>query len=1556
MASADVRRDLLDCSICLNIYTDPVILRCGHNFCRDCIDNVLDSQVGSGVYSCPECRAGSVERPVLVRNITLCNIVEAFPSTPPEPESGIFCTYCVDGSPVPAIKSCLHCEASLCDKHLRVHSKSPEHVLTDPTASMQNKKCSIHKRILEYYCPEDSACICVSCRLDGDHRGHQVEMLEEASEKRKEELRNNLKELITEREETEKKIQSLQENMRGALIKSSGLKGKVTTLVGDLRRQLGDLEKRVLQEEQKSLSLSDSIHQLEQKKDILTRKMHHNEELCIMADPLTLLQESGDKSGICDIEVREKQNQEIHKGEVLDVPNISQTLERIVDIITEIKRGIYMEGPADILLDVNTAHNNLHISDDRKTVTWMKTKQSRPKTPERFQNIYNLLSSGSFASGQHYWEVECSEEAWWRIGMCFPSIEREGDLSRIGDNDKSWCLLRKKNQLEVRHGSKKIQLQHSISSNKFRVCLDYEAGQLSFYELCDPIQHLHTFTTSFTEPLHVALCVFRRKEEMASTDLRNKLLDCSICLKVFTDPVILKCGHNFCRDCIDRALDTQEGFGVYSCPECRAGSVKRPALVRNITLRNIVETFQSTPPYTESGLFCTYCVDGSPVPAVKSCLHCEASLCDKHLTVHSKSPEHVLTDPTAPMQNKKCSIHKRILEYYCPKDDACICVSCSVAGEHRGHKVEMLVEASENKKEELKNNLKKLITEREENEKRIQSLREHMEKTLKEPALMKERATTLIGGLRRQLDDLEKRVLCDISRQEGQMSRTLSGAIHQLEKKEEALSRKMHHTEELCNMTDPLTLLQASDMSDCDSVKEDDENAKTLENQPQVGADLDVTVLSQTLGTLSKTVSELKRGIYKVNPADIVLDVNTAHNNLHISEDRKTVTYTLLYLNRPQSPERFQTCKMVLSSGRFSSGRHYWDVKYKGTWWEIGMCYPSMERKGELMAFGKNDKSWCLWRIGDFYLVRHNKEKIQLPHKVSSRTVRVSLDYEAGQLSFQELCDPIKHLHTFTTIFREPLHAALLMASADVRKDLLDCSICLNIYTDPVTLGCGHNFCRDCIDHVLNTQEGSGVYSCPECRAGSVKRPVLVRNITLCNIVEAFPSTPPDPESGIFCTYCINGFPVPAVKSCLLCEASLCDKHLRVHSKSPEHILTDPIVSMENKKCSIHKRILEYYCPEDAACICVSCRLDGDHRGHQVEMLEEASEKRKGKLRNNLKKLITEREVIEKKIQSLQEKKKRRLKESSFLKGTIANLVGDLAIQVNDLKKRVLCDISRQEGQMSLSLSDSIHQLERKKDALSRKMRHIEELCTTTDPLTLLQASDPGDSGDTVEGENRVVRGWEKNPCDGGDLDVTVISHTLVKITNIINKIKRGIYREEEMLLDVNTAHKKLCISADGKTATWAKTKQNYPESSERFQTCFSVLSRGIFSSGQYSWEAESSKAACWEIGMCYPSIHREGHQSSFGDNDKSWCLVRDDNQYHVRHNNREIQLPHNVSSNRVRVSLDYEGGQLSFYELCHPIQHLHTFTTSFTEPLHAALSVYQGKIRANDIWVKILN
>ncbi|XP_063786151.1 E3 ubiquitin-protein ligase TRIM11-like [Pseudophryne corroboree] len=465
---------------------------------------------------------------------------------------------------------------------------------------------------------------------------------------------------------------------------------------------------------------------------------------------------------------------------------------------------------------------------------------------------------------------------------------------------------------------------------------------------------------------------------MASAALRQELV-CSICLSIYTDPVILRCGHNFCRVCIDRELDTQEESGNYSCPECRREYRRRPALEKNRKLCNIIEHVRSI-----------------PVHAPKSC-------------------------------PKKCPVHKNILEYFCTEDSACICVSCYLIGEHRGHQMETMDEAFQKKKEKLRNVLQRLFTKREETEKRVQSLQECRREDQGKAADVTETVTALFRDIRRQLDDLEKRVLSEISRQEQRVSLSVSDLIQQLEIQKDELARKMRHIEELCNMSDPVTVLQEPDTGDL----YDTEDTERHDNQVRGAGDLDVGLISETLHTLSDIITRINTGVYVQKATDLLLDVTTAGHYLQISGDRKTASWSRIYQNHPVKPQRFQYYQ-VLSTRRFSSGRHYWEVDVsKSKSWRVGMCYPSIVRRGWPSHIGCNNKSWCL-RKNNQYFVVHDNTEIRVADNIPCDRVRLYLDYEAGQLSFYYLCDPIKRLHTFTAALSEPLHAALWIAMSAI--------------------------------------------------------------------------------------------------------------------------------------------------------------------------------------------------------------------------------------------------------------------------------------------------------------------------------------------------------------------------------------------------------------------------------------------------------------------------------------------------------------------------------------------
>ncbi|XP_063788588.1 E3 ubiquitin-protein ligase TRIM11-like [Pseudophryne corroboree] len=516
------------------------------------------------------------------------------------------------------------------------------------------------------------------------------------------------------------------------------------------------------------------------------------------------------------------------------------------------------------------------------------------------------------------------------------------------------------------------------------------------------------------------------------------------------------------------------------------------------------------------------------------------------------------------------------------------------------------------------------------------------------------------------------------------------------------------------------------------------------------------------------------------------------------------------------------------------------------------------------------------------------------------------------------------------------------MASADLGPEL-SCSICLSTYTDPVSLRCGHIFCRFCIVSVLEWQEGAWGYFCPECRAEYSECPALKKNRKLNNIVESFRRSHPEPEkTRIFCTYCDS--PVPATKTCLQCDASFCDKHLSKHSKSTEHVLTEPTVSLEDRKCSVHKETVKYYCSEDSAAICMSCCVAGDHRGHHVELLNVASEKKKETLRYVSETLKSEREKTERRVRSLQGHRRKKEKAAGVTE-RVTDLFRDMREKLDTLEREVLGEISRQEEQMSLSVSDLITQLEKQKDELSRKISSIEEICNITDPLTVLKKEPESDvishRSYDVTSDVRVA----------GCVEEGIISQMLHRgllnfADNLMDlQIKRqfSVMEKSDILLDIKTACNYIIISEDHRSTSYTDVYQHRPDGPERFISQ-QVLSSCSFSSGRHYWEVDVSTAEKWLIGVAGHSMDRKifGNESYIGYNNKSWnlCFI---NKLGARHNNIPININPGSPVKTVGIYLDYEAGRLSFYQLCDPIRHLHTFSAYFSEPLYAAFCVYKN-------------
>ncbi|KAL2086040.1 hypothetical protein ACEWY4_017099 [Coilia grayii] len=167
----------------------------------------------------------------------------------------------------------------------------------------------------------------------------------------------------------------------------------------------------------------------------------------------------------------------------------------------------------DVTLDPNTAHRRLSLSEGNRKVTRVSEEQPYPDHPDRFDSwLYPQVLCRERLSARCYWEAEWSGRYWADVAVAYKSTKRKGggDDVIMGCNAKSWSLHCSTNSYSVRHNNKDTAIPAPSSrSRRVGVYLDWPAGTLSFYSVSsDTLTHLHTFHSTFTEPLYPGFRVY----------------------------------------------------------------------------------------------------------------------------------------------------------------------------------------------------------------------------------------------------------------------------------------------------------------------------------------------------------------------------------------------------------------------------------------------------------------------------------------------------------------------------------------------------------------------------------------------------------------------------------------------------------------------------------------------------------------------------------------------------------------------------------------------------------------------------------------------------------------------------------------------------------------------------------------------------------------------------------------------------------------------------------------------------------------------------------------
>uniref|UniRef100_A0A8C3S4A5 Uncharacterized protein n=1 Tax=Chelydra serpentina TaxID=8475 RepID=A0A8C3S4A5_CHESE len=445
------------CSICLEYLTEPVTIDCGHNFCRVCITQYSEQREPESdtKFPCPQCRV-LFQKQKLQPNMQLADIVENI-------------------------------------KKLRLQ----------PRKEQKKNLCERHQEKLQLFCEEDREAICLVCRESRAHRAHVLLPIQEAALDYKDGEGSHLQQWVQCLH-----VIPLPHRTHGKPIGGSSNKD-----------QLHYLEVPLKNTKQSITCEFKKLHQfLSEEEQLLLRRLaeEERETLQRLQDNITKLSEQSAALINLITELEEKCQQpafELMKVKLLTSPSLPAALNSLVRAVSPALKNVYKvcldmremleRFTVDVTLDPDTAHPNLVLYEDRKCVRHGDTRQDLPDNPERFDCCHCVLGTEGFTGGRCYWEVEVGDMTDWMLGVCRESVSRKGWVILTTENGY-WAMWLWDGEYKVLT-SPRTSLPVSVRPSRVGIFLDYEAGEVSFYNVTDR-SHLFTFTGTFSGTLRPYFC------------------------------------------------------------------------------------------------------------------------------------------------------------------------------------------------------------------------------------------------------------------------------------------------------------------------------------------------------------------------------------------------------------------------------------------------------------------------------------------------------------------------------------------------------------------------------------------------------------------------------------------------------------------------------------------------------------------------------------------------------------------------------------------------------------------------------------------------------------------------------------------------------------------------------------------------------------------------------------------------------------------------------------------------------------------------------------------
>eukprot|EP00069_Balaena_mysticetus_P019158 bmy_11959T0 len=542
-------------------------------------------------------------------------------------------------------------------------------------------------------------------------------------------------------------------------------------------------------------------------------------------------------------------------------------------------------------------------------------------------------------------------------------------------------------------------------------------------------------------------------------------LSCSICLEPFKGPVTTPCGHNFCGSCLDQTWAVQDP--PYLCPQCRTGFQTRPQLHKNTVLCAVVEQFlqaeQARPevpddwmpptraaaPNPAGQVACDHCLQAT---AVKTCLVCMASFCQEHLRPHLDSPafrDHPLQSPIRELMRRKCPQHNRLRDFFCPEHGECICHICVV--EHKTCSPAPLSQASTDLENKLRHKLTVTYSQINGASRALEDVRARQQDVRKAAKLQGittkpvyvpkvELNHELIKGVCQGTSELKNELKQYLKQPQDKKPEELiipggpggHGLLH-IPKPPRPV--KKIPKEEKKPKKPPPTIALPSKLPSFGAPEH-------LVDLKQTGQEAEVKVPTVPPTPVSLKAKVLETFLAKSRPelleytVKVILDYNTAHNKVALSENYTVASVADASHNYRPHPQRFTYCSQVLGLHCYKKGIHYWEVELqKNNFCGVGICYGSMERQGPESRLGRNSASWCVEWFNTKVSAWHNNVEKTLPSTKALR-VGVLLNCDHGFVIFFAVADKVHMLYKYRVDFAEALYPAFWLFSTGATLSL----------------------------------------------------------------------------------------------------------------------------------------------------------------------------------------------------------------------------------------------------------------------------------------------------------------------------------------------------------------------------------------------------------------------------------------------------------------------------------------------------------------------------------------